>query len=156
MAKFDAAERGRKAEELFTEEYNCAQSVFCAYAEECGLELGTAAKIASTFGGGMGRMREVCGAVTGALMVMGLLRGYDDPKEQDSKAALYEQVQEFGRRFREANGSIICRELLAAAEADASAGGAPEARTAAYYHARPCARLVRSGAELLAQMLNEE
>ena len=147
---------GKKAEELFTEGYNCAQSVFLALADVTGMEPAAAAKLASTFGGGMGRMREVCGAVTGALMAMGLLLGYDDPKEQEGKAALYEKVQEFGRRFREENGSIICRELLEQAEADASPGGAPEARTPAYYHARPCAGFVRSGAKLLAEMLEIE
>lgn len=141
------------AMQLFHKGYNCAQSVFCAFCDVTGFDLGNAARLASSFGGGMGRMREVCGAVSGALMVLGYLRGYSDPEDQEAKAAQYAKVQEFARRFREQNGSIICRELLANVET--APGSAPEVRTNAYYHARPCEGFVADAAMLLDQFLAE-
>ena len=89
--------------------------------------MNTAMKLASPFGGGMGRMREVCGAVSDALMVLGVARGYTDPADPEAKKAHYALVQEFARRFREKNGSIICRELLQGVPV--SQAEAPEART---------------------------
>ena len=103
---------GAIAEELFREGYNCAQAVFIAFCDKTGFDKDLAAKTASSFGGGLGRMREVCGAVSGAAMVLGVLKGYADPADHDAKKAHYALVQEFARRFKEYNGSIICRELL--------------------------------------------
>ena len=131
-----------KAEELFRSGMNCSQAVFCAFADEFGMGAETAAKVACGLGGGVGRMREVCGAVTGAALVLGMRGGPD-------KNAVYPRVQEFCAKFKEKTGSIICRELLEGT--DATTGGAPEARTAAYYGNRPCAGLVRLAAELLSQ-----
>ena len=99
----------------------------------------------------MGRMREVCGAVSGASMVLGLVKGYADPTDADAKKAHYHLVQEFARRFREQNGSIICRDLLSGTAV--RQGNDPEARTAAYYQKRPCPALVRQAAEILDSML---
>lgn len=142
---------GETAEALFCEGYNCAQAVLCAFEAVTGLERATAAAIASSFGGGLGRMREVCGAVSGAAMVLGLVRGGYDPNDRAAKAEHYRLVQEFARRFREQNGSVICRELLK--PLNESTGGTPAERTAAYYQKRPCPKIVRCAADITAQML---
>lgn len=142
---------GDKAEALFRQGYNCAQSVVLAFGDMTGLDDRTAAAMSSSFGGGLGRMREVCGAVSGAAMVLGLLKGYSDPDDADGKREQYRRVQEFARRFREKNGSIICRELLNGA---GTTSGDPEARTAAYYKKRPCPRLCRVAADILDEMLS--
>ena len=141
---------GEKAEKLFLDGYNCAQSVLCAFEDVTGIERETAAKLASSFGGGLGRMREVCGAVSGASMVLGLIKGYSDPKDFEAKKAHYARVREFAKRFKEQNGSIICRELLSGV--DTEKGGVPEKRTEQYYHKRPCALLCRQAAEILDEM----
>ena len=145
------SERGDRAEALFYEGYSCSQAVFCAFCDVTGLDIDTAAKIASSFGGGMGRMREVCGAVSGALLVLGTVKGYSSPKDREAKAAHYESVREFARRFREKNGSIICRELLAGVEV--STGSTPEERTPEFYKKRPCPRLIREAAEIVGEMM---
>ena len=144
----DYAER---AKALFCGGYNCAQAVLCAFADVTHLPMETAARLASGFGGGIGRMREVCGAVSGAVMALGLVCGYDDPKDTQAKAAHYARVQEFARRFREQTGSVVCRELLQGVPT--APGSAPEARTAAYYRKRPCAELVALSAGIAADML---
>ena len=142
-----------RARELFFEGYNCSQAVFCAFCDLTGLDLGTAARLASSFGGGMGRLREVCGAVSGALLALGMLRGYSDPGDPAQKKAHYANVQEFARRFREKNGSIVCRELLK--NIPTTPGGEPEARTPEFYTRRPCLRLIGEAAEILDIMLEE-
>ena len=144
-------DHGEKAEKLFKEGYNCAQSVLCAFEDVTGFERETAAKLASSFGGGLGRMREVCGAVSGAAMVLGLAKGYSDPGDFDAKKAHYALIQEFAARFKEQNGSIICRELLSGS--GASSGFTPERRTDGYYQKRPCAELCRRAAEIVDGLL---
>lgn len=143
---------GVLAEQLFKQGYNCAQSVLLAFGDVTGLEKDTAAKLASSFGGGLGRMREVCGAVSGASMVLGLVRGYSDPDDLEAKKAHYHLVQEFARRFKEQNGSIICRELLRGV--NAQEGKDPEARTAEYYQKRPCPMLCRQAAQIVDELLS--
>ena len=139
-------DHGLKAAELFLSGYNCAQAVAVAFTDVTGLTEAQAAKMASAFGGGMGRMREVCGAVSGMLMVLGALYGYDDPGEKDrAKKAHYAMVQELAGKFRARNGSIICRDILKNPPSDPS----PTPRTAEFYKNRPCARLVVCAAELL-------
>lgn len=135
-----ATERADRAEELFKAGCNCSQAVFAAFADELGLDETLSKRLACGLGGGVGRMREVCGAVTAAAMVIGMRRGPD-------KTAAYPAVQEFCARFREETGSIVCRELLGGT--GATAGGAPEERTANYYAQRPCVELVRLAARLL-------
>ncbi len=144
-------DHGAKAEALFKEGYNCAQAVLVAYAEELGLPVETAMKLSSSFGGGMGRMREVCGACSGMFMAAGLLYGYDNPETGAPKMELYERVRELADRFRKENGSIICRELLEGAQV----GGTPEARTAQYYQKRPCGEYVRIAAQILEEYMAE-
>lgn len=151
----DAAYYAEKAEALFEEGYNCSQAVLLAFAEECGLSTAVAARIASSFGGGMGRLREVCGAVSGMFMVAGICCGYDDPKAQSEKAGHYARIQQLAADFKSENGSIICRELLNLQQSGASAP-TPEARTAAYYQKRPCKALVGDGARIVATALLAE
>lgn len=140
-----------KAKENFMAGYNCAQSVLLAFCDETGLDRETAARLASSFGGGMGRLREVCGAVSGMFMAAGMIKGYDDPKDQDGKKAQYKLVQELAGRFSDQNGSIICRELLGlTVHADSPI---PSERTEEYYQKRPCAELVADAAEILERML---
>ena len=144
-------EHAEKARRLFEDGYNCSQAVLCAFDDMTGLDLEKAACIASSFGGGMGRMREVCGCVSGALVVLGLVRGYSDPKDSEAKKEHYLLVQEFAKRFREENGSIICRELLAGVAT--KPGSEPEERSPEYYKKRPCPDLVACAAEILDDML---
>jgi C_GCAxxG_C_C family probable redox protein len=143
-------DRGTQAAELFLQGYNCAQAVAVAFSDVTGLEEALSARMASAFGGGMGRMREVCGAVSGMLMVAGLLYGYDSPEADAHKKTLYALVQELAGKFREENGSIICREILKNPPSDAN----PSPRTPEYYASRPCARMVYTAASLLEEYLN--
>jgi len=117
--------------------------VFAAFADEFGLDEELAKRIACGLGGGVGRMREVCGAVSAAAMVLGLRHGPD-------KTKVYAAIQAFGAKFKEQTGSIVCRELLEGT--GATTGGAPDARTAEYYRKRPCVELVRLAVSLLGRM----
>ena len=132
-----------KAEELFRSGMNCSQSVFLAFAEDFEIPRETGAKISCGLGGGVGRMREVCGAVTGASLVIGLKYGED-------KAKVYPVVQDFCERFKKECGSIVCRELLAGT--GATSGGQPEARTKEYYAKRPCVDIVKLAVRILTDM----
>ena len=141
-----------KAAELFMNDCNCAQAVTVAFCDVTGMDETFAARLSSPFGGGMGRMREVCGAVSGMLMVAGLLYGYEDPGEKDAnKKAHYALVQELAGKFREEAGSIICRELLDNPPSDPK----PSPRTAEYYAIRPCAKFVLTAGDLVEQFLEE-
>ena len=134
-----------KAAELFVNGYNCAQAMLVAYCDETGLTPEFSAKLASSFGGGMGRMREVCGAVSGMLMVAGLLYGYDTPGDDTVKKEHYRLVQQLAGKFREEAGSIVCREILKNPPSDPN----PTPRTEEYYKTRPCARMVMIAAKIL-------
>ena len=148
----DHAER---AKALFLEGYNCAQAVFCAFTDVTGLDMATAARLSSSFGGGLGRLREVCGAVSAASMVLGLVKGYDVPGDRALKAQHYALVRDFAARFRETTGSINCRALLIQAGVMAETGGEPDERTPEYYEKRPCPNLVWQAARILDEMLAE-
>ena len=137
------------AAELFVEGYNCAQAVAVAFSDVTGMDKKEAAKIAAPFGGGMGRMREVCGAVSGMFMVLGALYGYDNSDADDKKKALYKQVQELAEQFRAENSSIICREILKNPPSDPN----PSPRTAEYYAKRPCAKMVMTAARLMDEFI---
>jgi C_GCAxxG_C_C family probable redox protein len=139
------------AAELFESGYNCAQAVAVAFCDVTGMEEKAAAAMASSFGGGMGRMREVCGAVSGMLLVAGILYGYDTPGDDASKKAHYQRVQAMAAAFREEAGSIICREILKNPPSDPS----PTPRSEAFYQMRPCTRMVYRAAEILDQYRKE-
>lgn len=144
----------KKARDLFYEGYNCSQSVFLAFADKYDMDPVSAAKISSSFGGGMGRLREVCGTVSGMFMVLGMLYGYDKPGDYEGKAKLYERIQELARRFEEENGSIICRELLGLSARREEP--VPEKRTPEYYKKRPCPQLAAAAAAILEEYLKEQ
>ena len=134
--------RAEKAEALFRGGCNCSQAVFAAFADELGLDESLARRVACGLGGGVGRMREACGAVSAAAMVIGMRNGGD-------KALAYPAIQAFCARFKAEAGSIVCRDLLAGVET--SPGELPEARTPAYYRKRPCVELVKLAASLLSE-----
>ena len=141
-----------QAAELFLTGCNCAQAVLVAFCDVTGLEPDFAKRISCGFGGGIGRQREVCGAVSGMLMTAGLLYGYTDPGEDDvNKKEHYQLVQTLCGRFREEAGSIICRELLDNPPSDPN----PSPRTAEYYAQRPCARFVMLAARILDDYIAE-
>ena len=142
----------QKAMNLFKEGYNCAQAVFLAFEDLCHLDRKNALMLSSSFGGGMGRLREVCGAVSGMFMVAGVLYGYDSPEAFDEKAEHYARIQELAKAFRDANGSIVCRELLGINEETTHV---PEKRTQSYYQKRPCAELVGQAAAILEQYIEK-
>lgn len=125
------------AVENFKKGYNCSQSVVVAFCDVTGMTPDYAARLSSSFGGGMGRMREVCGAVSGMLMVAGLLYGYETPGDDESKRAHYRLVQELAGKFRDREHSIVCREILKNPPSDPN----PTHRTAEFYQKRPCARM---------------
>ncbi len=135
------------ARQNFLAGYNCAQSVLLAFAGDIGMKEEEALRLASPFGAGMGRLRQVCGALTAAFAVEGALRGYADPAAAEEKAALYARVQDLARAFEAEMGSLLCGELLGPG---ASTSPVPEARTAAYYAGRPCLRCIECGARLAA------
>ena len=145
--------KGDRAYENFLKGYNCTQAVTVAFAEELGLNEQTAARLSCGFGGGMGRMREVCGTFSGIVMVLSQLYGYSDPKNIAAKKDLYEKIRALAAKFRADNGSILCRELLGLEKAEDSA--APEPRTAEYYKKRPCPGLCRYAADILEEFIKE-
>lgn len=141
-------DHAEKARELFLARCSCSQAVLAAFADDLGMTQETARKLASSFGGGMGGMRETCGAVSGMLMVAGLKWGYSEVGDLSVKAAHYARVRALVEAFRAEHGTIICRELLAHL---GTLRQEPSARTAAYYKERPCALFVETAARLLDQ-----
>lgn len=142
------------AVELFKEGYNCSQSVFTAFAHRFGIDKDTALKISAGLGGGVGRMREVCGAVSGGAMVIGSIASATEGKDSETKQKNYELVREFAKRFTDENGSIICRELLGL-DIKMENTAKPDSRTAEYYKKRPCAELVECAAKIIEEMIKE-
>ena len=159
----DIEERVEKAKRLFKEGgYNCCQAVVLAYNDIFGIDDHTAAAISSGFGGGMGRMREVCGSVSGMILLAGLLKPADNPSDKNSRIANYALVQDVAGSFKQINGSIICRDLLGLSESDKSVGdnihGIPERpvpsdRTPEYYKKRPCEELVGISARIIGEKI---
>lgn len=147
--------KGDIAKQNFLNGYNCSQAVLLAFCEDFGLEKETALKISEPFGGGMGRMREVCGTVTGMFMVLGLAMGNSDAKDGSTKKNVYKSVQELAAKFKEDNGSIICRELLGLQKANKESY-VPSERTTEYYKKRPCPELCKYAADILEEYLKEE
>ncbi len=137
----------------FMKGYNCSQSIVLAFADLLPVGESELLKLSSSFGGGMGRLREVCGSVSGMFMVAGLLYGYDGPETGQVKADHYARIQELAHRFEEKHGSIVCRELLGlSVRHDVPI---PEQRTTEYYKKRPCPEIIGDAAEILEQFINE-
>ena len=139
------------AKQYFKEGYNCCQAVVLAFAPEMGVAPQTALAIASSFGGGIGRLREVCGAFSGACIVAGALWGYTDPKAKEEKAEHYKLIQQMAAAFEAKNGSIICG-VLTGIRKDSHI---PAERTEAFYQKRPCVELVGDAAEILEKIIKE-
>ena len=139
--------RSEKAKELFKQGYNCSQSVLGVFCEELGLDFETAMKISSSFGGGMGRMRLVCGAASGMFMLAGLQNGSSTPHDNDGKMANYVFVQDLAGQFKGKYGSLICAELLGLApkgqcDCKLDLDPRPADRTPEYYEKRPCPEMI--------------
>lgn len=141
--------------ENFKKGYNCAQAVACAFCVEMNMDEATAARMISGFGGGMGKLREVCGAVSGAIFVLSVLKGYDDPAADAEKTAHYARIQDFAAHFKAEYDTIICRELLQNIELKKETTPEPEKRTDEYYRIRPCVRFVETAAKIVEDMLAE-
>lgn len=164
----DIEERVEKAMRLFKEGgYNCCQAVVLAYNDVFGIDDNTAAALSSGFGGGMGRMREVCGSVSGMVLLAGLLKPATDPSDMTARTGNYALVQEIASDFKSLNGSIVCRELLglspmgSATVNPADPHGIPDSpvpsdRTPEYYKKRPCAELVGIAARIIGEKINRE
>lgn len=150
--RVNVEERAMRAKELFLEGYNCAQSVFLAYSDVTPFDKKVAATVAAPFGGGMGRLREVCGAVSGMTMVAGFLYPNFDPTDSQSKKDNYAAVQELAEKFRKENGAIVCRELLGLAQKKDEP--TPSPRTEEYYKRRPCAEYVAIAARIVGEKIN--
>jgi C_GCAxxG_C_C family probable redox protein len=146
-------ERIEKAVALFKEGYNCSQAVVTAFADIYGFTNEQALKMSASFGGGIGRMRQTCGAACGLFMLAGLETGCTDGKDREGKENNYKVVQELAEEFRKRNGSLICAELLGLAKT-APTPTTPEARTAEYYKKRPCVKMVEEAARIWSEFLS--
>ena len=144
--------KGEKARALFMEGANCAQAVLGAFASECGISEKQALVISSGFGGGVGRMREVCGAVSGMVLVLNMIYGSDDLSDKEAKDAHYARIQSAAALFKAECGSIVCRELLGL-EKKTPTPPESDARTPEYYKKRPCADMVALAAEITEKYL---
>ena len=151
--KVNIDERVALARELFTSGYNCAQSVFIAYRDLAKMDEQTAATISAPFGGGMGRLREVCGAVSGMTMCAGYIAPNAQPNDNVNKKLCYSMVQELAEKFRQENGAIVCRELLGLSQQKDNP--TPSERTAEYYRKRPCVEYVATAARIVGEKINE-
>lgn len=143
-------DKEQTARQLFKNGYNCAQSVFCTFAQDFGFDFETALKLSSSFGGGMGRLREVCGAVSAMFMIAGLKYGYSSNDNDKAKEKHYELIQKLAKDFENQNGSIICRDLLGLDIKKDSP--TPQKRTEAYYKNRPCEELVASACKIIEKL----
>ena len=151
MKKF-SDKKNLSAKELFESGYNCSQSVFCAFCEDFGIDFETGLKLSSSFGGGMGRLREVCGAVSAMFMIAGLKFGNTSQNDVEKKSEHYKLIQNLADEFARKNGSFICRELIG----QDRNGFVPEMRTEKYYQKRPCAELVASAEKIIRERLLSE
>ena len=146
------SERAKQALRNFASGCNCAQSVLLAYCDVLGLTQAQAAMVSVGFGGGMGRLRDNCGAFSAAVMLAGAMEG-PEGAQKEHRPQTYARVQEIHRRFVELNGTISCAELLGRAKAPEIP--VPEARSAAYYRSRPCAKIIRRACAIIDDMLEE-
>ena len=144
--------KSEKAVELFHTGYNCAQSVFCAFCEDFGMDFKTGLKLSSSFGGGMGRLREVCGAVSAMFMIAGLKFGYTEPNNDTIKQAHYERIQKLAAEFEEKHKTIICREILGLPKGKDSP--VPSKRTEEYYASRPCEKCIADAARIIEKFIS--
>ncbi len=143
--------RKDQAVEAFLSGYNCAQAVFSTYADLFGIDKETALNLTNSMGGGISRLREVCGTVSAMALLTGLAEGKVNPGDLDAREKVYQKTRNLAEQFEEKNGSLICRELLGILSREKSAR--PSERTAEYYKKRPCARFVACAAEIIEKEL---
>lgn len=139
-----------KAISSFRGDFNCAQSIFSAFVPQYGLDKDTALKIATGFGGGMGRMQKTCGAVSGAFMVIGLRYGMGTNDDTEARDKTYQVVREFSNRFQEIHGSIICKELLGC---DINTSEGKEYYDQNDFFEKKCFEYVKDSAKILEEIL---
>ena len=144
--------RAERAKELFQQGYACSQAVVLAFADIVGVDEAALSKITLPFGGGLGRLRLTCGAVSGMAAVAGLVFAKSENTPENKKTT-YEIVRELCEKFQAENGSLICADLLSGANLQVTVGGEAEQRTESYYKKRPCAELVYSAADILEKYL---
>lgn len=144
----------KKARELFCEGYNCSQSLFAAFCDVTGLDIETALKISSSFGGGIGRLREVCGAFSGMCMAVGMICGYTNACDSNAKKAEYKIVQELAEDFKNRNGSYMCYELLGVPHSPQEP--VPQKRDGTFFERRPCLEIVADAAKLLDEYIDNK
>lgn len=150
----DIEERVERARNYFLKGYNCAQAVVMAFDDVMAMEESTLARLAAPFGGGMGRMREVCGTVSGMTMVAGAIAPSSDPSNLEERTKNYALVQHFAEQFRVENGDIVCRRLLGLEPmVERNETAMPSQRTAEYYKKRPCGEYVACAARIVAEYL---
>lgn len=137
-----------KAVELFKQGYNCSQAVFVAFLDEFNMDEETALKVSAGLGGGVGRLREVCGCVSGAAMIVGMLHGATVGADQDSKKETYRIIQQLAEEFKNQQGSVVCRDILKI-RADQKESYVPDERTDEYYKKRPCVRTIECMAKII-------
>ena len=147
--------RAEQAKQYFQDGYACSQAVAMAFADVVGMDKALLAKMTLPFGGGFGRLRLVCGAVSGMTMVCGLVFAKDE-NTQENKLSVYEIERELCARFQAENGSLICEDLLSGANLQVQIGGDAEKRTSEYYKKRPCGEIVYSAAHILEEYLAEK
>ena len=153
----DLEDRIQRAVELFMQGYGCCQSVVCAFSDLYGLDEEMAFRVAAGFGGGVGRMRMMCGTVSALVILAGLEKGQTKGEDREGKAACYQLVRQLLETFKQRNGSIICAELLQMQGVKAETNTAqPDERNAEYYRIRPCARKVESAARVFAEYLESQ
>ncbi len=148
-------ERIEKAVALFKEGYNCSQSVVAAFADRYGFTREQALRMSASFGGGIGRMRETCGAACGLFMLAGLETGAVDGADREGKAANYALVQQLAEEFKKRNGALKCAELLGLSKKEPVVS-TPEARTPQYYAKRPCVKMVEEAARIWCEYLENQ
>lgn len=149
--------RINRAVELFNEGYNCSQSVVAAFADLYGFTFEQSLRMSASFGGGIGRMRQTCGAACGMFLLTGLDCGAIDGSDRAGKSHNYAQVQQLAAQFKAQNGSLICAELLGLKpNANAPTSSKAEARTTEYYKKRPCPMMVKTAATIFANYLKEK
>lgn len=148
-------ERIERAVNLFLSGFNCSQSVVTAFADLYGFTEEQALRMSASFGGGIGRMRQTCGAACGMFLLAGLETGCTDGTDREGKSYNYKIVQHLAERFKEESGALICSELLGLRKDAPTINPKAESRTPEYYAKRPCARMVENAARIFAQFLNE-
>lgn len=148
-------DRVQKAVDLFKSGCNCSQSVICAYSDVFDMDEHTAMRVSEGFGGGMGRMRSVCGAVSGMFMLAGLKYSKGVPKDIETRTKVYSVVQQMAKDFKEKNGSIVCGDLLGI-NLPKDTGAVPTERSADFYKKRPCIGCISDCAGLVQKYLINE